>query len=443
MHKTRALINLPLRLLGVAFLAVFSLAAFNSELRAQERVVSIEEAYSLALENHEDLGIARENINQARTDLSKSVARILPNITAEGTYTRYNESKSSGTGFVTQPESATTAELRLTQPLYSGGREWAIQRQAKLQIQGETKGLEGVTESVMLSTARAYYGALKASKDVEIKTAALKRAKERLEVADARYSVGEVTKSAVLRARAELAGSEAELLRATNNLENSKVLLARLTGIEGQFSVTAPPAHGAVPLDTRRLIEDALEHRSDYARLLLQEKAATESIQIAKAGFKPSLKLEGVYSWRDQEPQTTFFQEESVYGTLRLTYPLFEGFLRKAELTDARSEFREAELVRLGLKRNISVQVSEAVNNVKVTDALIEAFRRQVAFAEEDYSMVFEQFKFGVATTLDVIDADTVLVSAQTSLASAVYDLEVAKLSLKFVTGTLADGAGK
>ena len=128
---------------------------------------------------------------------------------------------------------------------------------------------------------------------------------------------------------------------------------------------------------------------------------------------------------------------------MRLTYPLFEGFLRKAELTDARSEFREAELVRLGLKRNISVQVNEAVNNVKVTDSLIEAFRRQVAFAEEDYAMVFEQFKYGVATTLDVIDADTTLVSAQTSLASAVYDLEVAKLNLKFVTGTLSDGAVK
>ena len=101
MHKTRALIRRPLRLLGAVFLAVFSLAAFTPELRAQERVVSLEEAYSLALENHEDLGIARENVNQAKTDLTKSVARILPNITAEGSYTRYTESKSSGTNFVT------------------------------------------------------------------------------------------------------------------------------------------------------------------------------------------------------------------------------------------------------------------------------------------------------------------------------------------------------
>ncbi|CAG1066013.1 Outer membrane protein TolC [uncultured bacterium] len=427
--------------LAAVFSVLFALFASVSALHAQERTITLEEAYRLALENHEDLFIARENINQARTDLTKSVARILPNITAEGSYTRYTESKSSGTGFVTQPESATTAELRLTQPLYSGGREWAVQRQAKLQIESETKGLEGVSESVMLDTARAYYGVLKAQKDVEIKRAAHKRAGERLEVADARFTVGEVTKSAVLRAQAELAGAEAELLRSLNNLDNSLVLLKRLTGIEGAFNLVEPPAEGPVTLAPERLIERALEERSDYTRLLLQEKAASESITIAKAGFKPSLRLEGVYTWRDQEPQTTFFQEDSASGTLRLTYPIFEGFLRKAELADARSEFREAELVRLGLKRDISVQVNEAVNNIKAIESLTESFRRQVAFAEEDYSMVFEQFKFGVATTLDVIDADTTLVSAQTSLASATYDLEVAKLNLKFVTGTLVEAA--
>ena len=54
--------------------------------------------------------------------------------------------------------------------------------------------------------------------------------------------------------------------------------------------------------------------------------------------------------------------------------------------------------------------------------------------------MVFEQFKFGVATTLDVIDAENTLVSAQSSLANAVYDLELAKIDLKYVTGALIEG---
>lgn len=427
----------------VAVLVVIAVALFAAEGSCQERAVTLDEAYRLSLENHEDLGVSREKISQARAELKQAISRILPNVTAEGTYTRYSESKSSGTGFVTQPKSTTGIDVRLTQPLYSGGREWAIQRQARLQIQSETSGLKGVTQSVMLDTASAFYGVLKAQKDVEIKTAALKRADERLQVAEARFTVGEVTKSAVLRAQAERAGAEAELVRSRNNLQNSRVLLARLTGIEGAFSLVEPAPQPAVSLGSDALIDQALAERSDYTRLVLQEKAAAEGISVARAGFLPSLKLEGLYSWRDQEPQTTFFQEESASGTLRLTYPIFEGFLRKAEYTQAKSQLREAELVRLGLKRDISVQVTEAANNVKAIEALQESFRRQVAFAEEDYSMVFEQFKFGVATTLDVIDADTTLVSAQSSLASATYDLEMAKLNLKFMTGTLSEGAGK
>lgn len=442
MSRTRLRGLWPASLSSVLAVAI-AFFLFASDGICQERAITLDEAYRLSLENHEDLGVSRENINQAKAELTRAVSRILPNVTAEGTYTRYTESKSSGTGFVTQPESTTGLDVRLTQPLYSGGREWAIQRQARLQIQSETRGLEGATESVMLDTAGAFYGVLKAQKDVEIKTAALKRADERLEVAEARFTVGEVTKSAVLRAQAERAGAEAELVRSRNSLQNSRVLFARLTGIEGTFSLVEPEPHPPVALQAGELIDKALEQRSDYTRLVLQERAAGEGITVARAGFLPSLRLEGVYSWRDQDPQTTFFQKESASGTLRLTYPIFEGFLRKAEYTQAKSQLREAELIRLGLKRDISVQVIEAANNVKAIEALQESFRRQVAFAEEDYTMVFEQFKFGVATTLDVIDADTTLVSAQTSLASATYDLEIAKLNLKFVTGTLSEEAGK
>lgn len=420
---------------------LFALAALAPPAFAQGRTLTLDEAYSLAFEHHESIGIAREDINQARADLGKATARILPNLTAEGSYTVYSESKTSASGVLIQPESATNAEIRLTQPLYSGGREWATRRQARLQIQSGREGLEGAREAVMLDTARAYYGVLKALKDVEIKGAALKRAEERTKVAEARFRVGEVTRSAVLRAEAEEAGAEAELTRAGNTLKNAKVLLRRLTGVEGGFTVAEPAARPAPGADPERLLATALQSRKDFRQRQLEQTAASEGINIAWAGFKPSLRLEGLYSWRDQEPQTTFFQEESTSGTLRLTYPIFEGFLRKAELGEARSRLREAELRTLSLRRSIEVQVNEAANNLGAISALIESFRRQAAFADEDYRMVFEQFKFGVATTLDVIDADTTLVSAESSLANAVYDLEIAKLELLYVTGTLLEGA--
>ncbi len=419
--------------------AAILLLVLPSGLFAEERAVTLDEAYRLALANHERVAIAGEDIRQAETGLRKTVSRILPNLTAEGSYTRYTADKGSDT-FIIQPESSTSAELRLTQPLYSGGREWAAQRQARLRIRSVRKGFDAAKEDVIRDTSRAYYGVLKARKDGEIQRAALKRAEERLQVAKARLKVGEVTRSAVLRAEAEKAGAEAELIKSKNNLDNMLDLLRRITGVEERIGVSEPPAEPPVALTAEALVDIALKERNDYAQRSLEEKAANEGIAIAKAGFKPSLKLEGLYSWRDQDPQTTFFQENSTSGTLRLTYPIFEGFLRKAELTEARSSLLQAELRRLGLRRDIEVQVREALNNIRAIESLTESFRRQLAFAEEDYKMVFEQFKFGVATTLDVIDAENTLVSAQSSLANAVYDLELAKIDLKYVTGVLVQG---
>ncbi len=406
---------------------------------AQDRVLSIDEAYRLALANHERVAIAGEEIRQAEADLKKATSRILPNITAEAYYTKYTEAKGSG-AFITQPGHATNAEVRITQPLYSGGRDRAARRQAKLQITSTRQGHEGTKEDVLRDTSSAYYGALKALKSVDIQKAALKRAEERLLVAQARLKVGEVTKSAVLRAEAERAGAEADLIRANNGLDNSIELLQRIIGIQERVAVVDPPAQPPVAASAEALVQQALKERTDYNQRTLEEQAANEGIEIAKASFKPSLRLEGLYFWREQDPEATFFLEESASATVRLTYPLFEGFLRKAELSEARSSFRQAELRRLGLRRDIEVQVREALNNVKAIEALTESFRRQLAFAEEDYKMVFEQFKFGVATTLDVIDAENTLVSAQSSMANAVYDLELAKIDLKYVTGALIEG---
>lgn len=405
--------------------------------KAEERTLTLEEARRLAIENHERVGIAGEGVEQARADLRKATSRILPNITAEGSYTRYTEEKGTDS-FIIQPRESTSAELRLTQPLYSGGREWATRRQARLQIRSRVEGVEGAREDIARETSYHYYGVLKAEKDVEIKSAALRRAEERLEVAKARLRVGDVTRSAVLRAEAERAGAEAELIRSRNGLLNAMALLKRVTGLEGvSLKVVEPERLPAEERSASALVDIALSERTDYSQRLLEERAAGEGITIARAGFKPSLRLEGLLLWREQEPATTFFQEDSASATLRLTYPLFEGFLRKAELSEARSRLREAELRRLGLRRDIEVQIAESLNNIKAIEALTESFRRQLAFAEEDYKMVFEQFRFGVATTLDVIDSENTLVTAQSSLANAVYDLELAKTDLQYLTGTL------
>lgn len=418
--------------------AAFSLAS-PERIFAQERVITLDEAYGLALGTHEAIKIAGEGVSQAGTNIDKALSAILPKVTAEGNYTRFSEQKTSGSGFILQPDDSTRVDLKVAQPLYSGGRDWTARRQAKLLLERSREGVEGTKEDILSATATAYYNALKAEKDIEIKEAALKRADERLKVASARFRVGEVTRSAVLREEAEKAGAEAELINSRSTLADAKNLLKRLINVQEDFKVSEPPLQKEFSRNPEELINGALESRADYKQLLLEERYASEGITYAKSGYYPSVRLEGLYSWRDQNPQTTFFQEDSLSASLVLTYPIFEGWLRKAEVSEARSKLRETEFRRISLKRDIEVEVRDAVNNIEYLRSVIESYRKQVSFAEEDYKMVFEQFKFGLATTVDVIDADTVLIQAQRSLMAATYNLEIAVLDLKYKTGALLD----
>ncbi len=399
-----------------------------------ERLVTLDEAFSMALASHEDVLVAGEAASQARAEVGVATSAMLPSITAEGRYTRYTEQKTSG-GFLIQPDDSSRVEVTLSQDIFTGGTNWAARRKAMIEAEGSRSTHAFVKETVLFRTAGAYYGMLKAAGDVEIMEAAAKRTTERLRVAKARYDVGEVTRAAVLRAEAEAAGAEAELISARSAYVDASDVLKRYISVDGPFAVEKPPVEGWTGMKLEDFITLALENRRDLRSTTLDEMAANEGVRKAKGEFLPTLSAEATYEWRDQSPKTTFFQEEVVSGALVVSYPLFEGFLKKSELSGARSRLREAELKKRALRRDIEVEVREAYNRVRTLEATIASLKKMTAFATEDYRMVFEQFKSGVASTVDVIDSDSNLISAEISLKNATFDLELAKLALKRSAG--------
>ena len=405
-----------------------------------EKTVTLEEAWKMALSASENVRISGEGIVQAEAGVDKALSQFLPRLTAETGYTRYSEQKGSGT-LVTQPDDASRFDFKVSQPIFTGGTEWSARRLARMRLEKSGAGLGYTKQAAMLGTARAFFSVLKAQKDVEIKKAALKRADESKKAAAARFKVGEVTKSAVLRAEAESAKREAELIRAQGAFKDARNLLKRVLNVTGELNAAEPEPLSGSFASVEALIKTAYDRRLDYKESVLDQKLAAEGITYAKGNFLPSLRVEGAYAWRDQSPPTTFLVRDSLNASVILSYPLFEGGLRKAELSEARSRHREAELRRYALMKDIEIEVRQAYNNLESVMSVIDAYKKQLSFAEEDYKMVFEQFKFGLATTVDVIDADSTLISAQRSLMNASYDLQLAILEMNYLTGSLSADA--
>lgn len=393
-----------------------------------------------AIVSHERVGIASESVERARLDIDKAYSRVLPNVTLEEIYTRYTEKKGSGT-LSLQPDYNSRFEARITQPLYSGGREWSLLRQAKKGVIAGELGVLDAKEAVLMDTAFAYYNVLRAKKELDIKSSALKRANEQLRVAGAQFKVGSATKAKVFRAEAEVAAREADMVKAGAGLMDAKEILKRVAGIDKDFDVEEKTPGFEAPSDETSLVEGAFLKRKDYLIKTAEEEIAGEGIKYAKGSFMPRLSVEGVYTLREQSPKTSFFLDESAYAAVTLTFPIFEGGLRAAELGEARSRLRQSEIERLALKKEIILQVKRAANNAASARAAINAYKKQVVFAEENYNVVFKQYKNGLASATDLIDADVTMTSAELELMRASYDYELSALELKRSAGTLLEEA--
>ncbi|MCC7203298.1 MAG: TolC family protein [Nitrospirae bacterium] len=406
---------------------------------AADRTVSLQEAYNLALKNHEAVRIAGEGLYQLEQTRKKAVSSILPSLTAEGSYTKYSEEKSSAVTVI-QPDYSLNYSLILSLPIYRGGREWSALRQAKYMVDAGERGVGITKEDIVSAVANSYFGLIRIQREKEIKEADLKRAEERSRVASARFKVGEVTRTAVLRADAETAGIQADLSRVNKELRIAEDMLARLLGIPSGFSVSEPAGKQAPDGTVEEFIRTALSKRNDYRKTGAEVETAKEGIRYAKGGFMPTLRLDGVYSGRDQDPvSSSFYNKESIYASLTLSYPLYEGGLRIAEVREAESKYRETELRKLSLAKEIELGVRDASYNIDAINSAIVFYKTQVSFAEENYNTVFKQFSYGLAANADVIDANSTLVSAQKSYSNSIIDLQLAIIDLKKKMGLILD----
>jgi outer membrane protein len=398
---------------------------------------SLEDLYKIALERSERIKISEEDMFIAERQKDKAMSVLLPKLSAFGDYTRYSEAKTSESGWVTQPDWSTSWGLRLDQSLSLSGREFTAFQISKKGIESSRYNLYTVKEEYIFNVSVSYYDVLRAGKAVEIARANVDRLKKHRDAAETRLRIGEVTKTALLRAEAELSGAQSEMVRAENNLNLAKAVLARIVGINGEYTLKETVLEKIEELQLSSLKEEARAERAEIKSSNIQKKIAEEQVKYAQGAYWPILSVEGVYSRRDENPSSPFFYKESTYGVLKLNFPFFEGGLRRAEVNEAKAKQRQSELIHEDLKKTISIDVENAYLDLKTQAGILKSLEDQLVFARDNYNAVSKQFEYGLANSLDVMDANTLLVTSERQLTDAKYNYQLSILRLKKATGTL------
>lgn len=424
----------------IVFLLIFIIGVVGAEAEEVQDAYSLDELIAMALEHAEGINISREELYFEERQVDRARAVLLPRLSAMGDYKRYTESDE-----FTQPVSSTSWGARLDQSFSLSGRELTAFKVAKMGVRKGKFDLNAVKEEYIFKVADAFFNVLRAQKALEASKANQRRLTGHKDVAQAKVEVGAASRTALLRAEAELASAVSGTVRAEGNLRLTKAMLASIAAIDGEYNIkrpenSEPSFEKCVPRDTDALNclkKLAASQRPDLRSFTLQKDISSGFVKYAKGAYWPTVSIEGVYLKNEVDPTSDFYPDETIYAGVTLSIPILDWGLRKAELRQARARERQAKYALSNTEKSAYVEVENAYLDFISQGDIVDSSRRQLDFAKKNYEVVEKQFEVGLASSIDVMDANTLLVSSEMQVVDAELGYQLSVLRLKKETGTL------
>ncbi|GAB4457001.1 MAG: TolC family protein [Armatimonadaceae bacterium] len=277
---------------------------------------------------------------------------------------------------------------------------------------------------ITLNVKNAFYNLLRAQAFVTVNEAAVAQSQELLRVTEAQQRAGVASEFDVLRARTQLENNRQALISSRNQVAIAKNALANIIGIDPSTPIQpeAPPEIPPMPtLDETRLITEAFANRPEYAQADINVLKAEKNVRLARRNLEPFLNV-GLNGTYNPNPAIVADQRATGSANVTLTVPINDGGATRAAVDAARSDERSALIQKDQYVRGIKAEVQQAVIAVRDADERATATQQTVEQATEALRLANVRFRAGVGTQLDVNDAQTALVQAQTNAVNARYD---------------------
>lgn len=412
-------------------LLLFALAAWPGAAWAVEPL-TLAEAQRLALASSPTAGIAQARLDKAQAVRGAAWAALFPSLTFAGTYTRRLQD-SEFNGRTVQLADALRADLSLDLTVFDARALAILSATGKSQ---EAQALESdeLRRTLSFSVAAAYYAVLSA----DSLTSAASRRREAAETtareAAARFAAGLAAKNDVTRTELEWAVARQEESTTRAAVARARLALGVLVGLEslGDRPLSEPPP--LEPTPTADLEAAALAGRQDLAALGKRTEQLSALADEPLYRLIPTLSLRGLLFATNEQGVAGRTLDGNVSATL--TWRLFDGGLRYADLASRRADVREAEYRAEDARTRVRQEVRGARISLDEARATLELAELRTRVAEQNAEEVRALFASGLAGALEQVDAAVAEYEARASLARQKVAVRVAELSVLAALGS-------
>jgi len=381
-----------------------------------------------------------ENISMARGQRLLALSRLLPNITAgasetvvQGNLATYGL-KLPGVSNVIGPYSYTTLDASASQTLFNFE---SIQRfrSARTAEQAAHLSYADILDAVTLVVGNAYLQVIAADSRIQAHEAQVRNAKALYNQAADQVHAGTAPRIEATRTEVQLHTEEYNLSIARNNFAIAKLNLGRAIGLPlGQPYELAEtlPYSEIDPGTVEAALNTAYSSRSDLRSALESEKAATQSLSAAKAERYPVVAVDGGYG--DVGKTLGHSHGEFIFQS-GVRVPVFTGGRIKGDITQAEAELKQRKAETENVRGQVDYDVRTAFLNLSAAKEQVTVATQNVGLANENLDRSKDRFASGVADSVEVVQAEQSLASANDQYISSLYSHNLAKLSLARALG--------
>ncbi|MDA7805820.1 TolC family protein [Candidatus Pelagibacter sp.] len=418
-------------------LILFSVLFLNQQVLA----VTLFEALTEAYKNNTDLNAERENINISEEDLKISKGNYLPTVTISGSKSQEDTSKLTNRSGVEQSVNdvdPSAQSIKIEQTLIDFGRNADIQKN-QIGIRLAVVKLLKKEQEVLLKAIEAYSGLVLANKKLKINQSNLSLLERQVETNKARLERGQITLSDLAQSESSLAGAQANFIQSKNEIISSKLNyenvigpIADINSLNNNFDIKL-----MLPNNLSDAIDKSKKYNPELIIAKLEYEQSEKDVLISRSDLSPSATLSYENS-KSQDLSSSYDERDKNILKATVTWPIYSGGKNRASLNKSRNlQNRKKLLLKSATKANNS-NVAISWSTLQSSKSLLNSVNSQVKAAEIANEGITVEYETGLGrSTLDVIQSNSILLSAKISLADSDRNYLLSQFKLLQAIGLL------
>jgi outer membrane protein TolC len=427
--------------------------SFAQMVNGDTSALTVDKAIQIALEYNRGLRVASLEVERSKEQVRVQRSNALPSVNFAGQYAYYFKrpvffgfgEESSGSEELPYAriggENQFAAGVTLVQPLYSPAVNASL-KSAKLGERRSQFSKSAGEAEVVAEVKRTYLQLLVLQERLKVQNESLRRNRKVLQDARSLYLQGRALRVDTLRAFTTVQNLQPDIVRITNALRSTSLYFQSLLGSDDSDGVALRDSlvvdrYDVIPTE-EEIFEKALAQRPDLHVLAIGKDIAAEEVNTARAGKLPTLSLLGQYQLLTQQNDLRLGDSRwpsVAFAGLQLNIPIYNGSLYSSRVRQAKLSQDQQVLQYDDAVQQLRVATRRVVSGLHETSERLRVQGPVKETAQLSYNIIQFRYQKGVASRLELTDAELALTTAQLNYLEAVYDHLNARIELDRLLG--------